>query len=208
MSPQSMIPLILPSSSTSALSSVTSPWITCERSAGHRGHTSCANRSRTRSTSARCAGSPIASAIGRSAAACCTSHNSTRPADGWKNDRIARPSRAIVTPWSYNASPPSSRGSADARPGMNELIRTRCPAPSAPATSVTYAPGPSAGSAPRSGIGCASGSEGSAARACNAASVSMSTIARCSDAFEIFRTPAGPSGPSIRNPWSRSLPSG
>ena len=83
-----------------------------------------------------------------------------------------------------------------------------CVAPADPTVSVAYDPGPAPGSAPTSGNGAATGSEGSTERACNAAAVSMSTIARCSLALEIFRTPTGPAGPVIRNPWSRSLPSG
>lgn len=93
MSPKSTIPVTRPRSSTSALSSVRSPWITWARSPAHRGSTCSSKRSSTRSTSTRRRGSSIDGTSDRSAGACRTSQGRARPAAGWKKPRRARPRR-------------------------------------------------------------------------------------------------------------------
>ena len=90
MSPKSTMPVIRPSSSTSALSIVKSVWTHWARNVGQRGTTTASNRSRTSATAARRPVSRMSGSIERVVRACWMSHSIVRCAFGWVKPRRAR----------------------------------------------------------------------------------------------------------------------
>ncbi len=174
------------------------------------GVTTSSYRSRTARTRRRSPGSVTASSIGRTRAACCTSHGRRRIMLGWMKVRRATPSRAVVSPHPTRASSDRVRGSSRARPGSTSYARTQL-VPAAdvqgersPVTSSSDRPEARASDVRR---GWATASPGSARTACRATSASMSSVAGSSAGFETLSTarPA-PASSRSRNVWSRSLP--
>ena len=117
MSPKSTMPVMSPSSSTSALSHVRSPCTTWARSDGQRGTTTSSNRSSTRRPTLGRSGRRSRRASCGCCQACCTSHGITRIALGWTKPRMALPSRAVERPQAASARSSSRRGSWRAWPG-------------------------------------------------------------------------------------------
>ncbi len=133
MSPKSTMPVIRPSSSTSALSMVKSVWTTCARRVDQSGATTVSKRSRTAATAARRSGSRMSASIARVREACWMSHSIVRWAFGWKKPRRARARRAVISPQSAMAASDRSVGSPRPRPGRtsysaNEVARIRADA--------------------------------------------------------------------------------
>ncbi len=185
MSPKSTMPETRCSASNKQLSDVRSLWITWARRSPKTGSTCSSNRSSTSSTVARRAASGMWCTNGRSAGACLMFQSKGCPADGWKNPRRARPSRAHVTPNEYRVSTRSSSGSI-VRPGSNVTIRTMCVRPSGPVTSAWKVPS-------RVGTSRITGSVGSVRATCSNPCVCMSITPVSSAGLPIFNTNPRPS---------------